>query len=54
MFLFVLGLQQGDDVMIIPSLSDEAAKEKFPGGWKKVEVPSGKSYIRLTQQPGKQ
>jgi len=36
----------GDDVIIVPSLSDEAAKQKFPGGWK-APVP----YLRLVPQP---
>ncbi len=39
--------QQGDDVIIVPALSDEAAKEKFPEGWKTV-----KPYLRMVKQPG--
>lgn len=38
---------QGDDVIIVPSLSDEAAKQKFPDGWKTL-----KPYIRMVAQPG--
>jgi alkyl hydroperoxide reductase subunit AhpC len=38
--------QKGDDVIIVPSLNDEAAKEKFPGGWKTV-----KPYLRMVPQP---
>ncbi|HSE26069.1 MAG TPA: peroxiredoxin [Pyrinomonadaceae bacterium] len=41
--------KDGDDVIIVPSLSDEAAKEKFPAGWKAV-----KPYLRITPQPNKQ
>ena len=41
--------KEGDDVIIVPSLSDEAAKEKFPGGWKTI-----KPYLRLVAQPNKQ
>ncbi|KJE93184.1 peroxidase [Capsaspora owczarzaki ATCC 30864] len=41
----------GDQVMIQPSVSNEAAKDKFPKGWKTVEVPSKKEYIRLTPYP---
>jgi thioredoxin-dependent peroxiredoxin len=41
--------KDGDDVIIVPSVSDEAAKEKFPGGWKTV-----KPYLRMVPQPGKQ
>jgi alkyl hydroperoxide reductase subunit AhpC len=39
--------KQGDDVIILASVSDEAAKEKFPGGWKTI-----KPYLRLVPQPG--
>ncbi|MBL8906081.1 MAG: peroxiredoxin [Rhizobiales bacterium] len=38
--------KQGDDVIILASISDEAAKEKFPGGWKTL-----KPYLRLVPQP---
>ncbi len=38
--------QNGDDVIIVPALSDEAAKEKFPGGWNTV-----KPYLRIVKQP---
>lgn len=38
--------KQGDDVIILPSVSDEAAKDLFPGGWKAL-----KSYLRITPQP---
>eukprot|EP00246_Nothoceros_aenigmaticus_P012108 TRINITY_DN3596_c0_g1_i2.p1 TRINITY_DN3596_c0_g1~~TRINITY_DN3596_c0_g1_i2.p1 ORF type:complete len:223 (+),score=33.54 TRINITY_DN3596_c0_g1_i2:115-783(+) len=43
--------QQGDNVMVVPSLSDEAAKAKFPKGFEKATLPSGKGYIRVTPQP---
>jgi thioredoxin-dependent peroxiredoxin len=36
----------GDDCIIPPSVSDEAAKEKYPGGWKTV-----KPYLRTVPQP---
>ena len=39
--------KQGDDVIILASVNDEAAKEKFPGGWKTL-----KPYLRLVPQPG--
>ena len=39
--------QQGDDCIIVPALSDDAAKERFPGGWKTV-----KPYLRIVPQPG--
>jgi len=40
--------KDGDDVIIVPALSDEAAKEKFPGGWKTL-----KPYLRVVAQPNK-
>ena len=36
----------GDDVIIVPALSDEEAKVKFPGGW-----DAQKPYLRVTKQP---
>jgi alkyl hydroperoxide reductase subunit AhpC len=38
--------KQGDDVIILASVSDDAAKEKFPGGWKTL-----KPYLRVVPQP---
>lgn len=38
--------RHGDDVIIVPTLSDDEARERFPGGWKAV-----KPYLRLTPQP---
>jgi alkyl hydroperoxide reductase subunit AhpC len=38
----------GDDVIIVPSVSNDEAKQLFPGGWKEL-----KPYLRLTRQPGK-
>jgi alkyl hydroperoxide reductase subunit AhpC len=38
--------KQGDDVIIAGSLTDEAAKEAFPQGWK-----APKPYIRIVPQP---
>lgn len=38
--------KDGDDVIIVPALSDEQAKEKFPGGWKTL-----KPYLRVVPQP---
>ena len=40
--------KQGEDCIIVPAVSDEAAKEKFPGGWKTL-----KPYLRIVPQPGK-
>lgn len=33
--------------MVIPSLTDDAATEKF-GSFEVADVPSGKRYIRMT------
>ena len=38
--------KQGEDVIIIPAVSDDEAKEKFPGGWK-----APKPYLRIVPQP---
>ena len=38
--------QQGNDVIILPSVSDEAAKETYPDGWR-----SPLPYIRVVPQP---
>lgn len=38
--------QQGDDVIIVPAVSDDEAREKFPGGWK-----APKPYLRIVPQP---
>ena len=38
--------KQGGDVIIVPAVSNEEAKEKFPNGW-----DSPKPYIRIVPQP---
>ncbi|MBI3711260.1 MAG: peroxiredoxin [Proteobacteria bacterium] len=38
--------KDGDDVIIVPSLSDDDAKKRFPGGWKTL-----KPYLRVVKQP---
>ena len=38
--------KHGDDVIIVPAVSDEQAKERYPDGWK-----SPKPYIRIVPQP---
>ena len=38
--------QPGQDVIIPPAVSDEQAKQKYPGGWKTV-----KPYLRMVAQP---
>ncbi len=40
--------EEGEDVVISPSLSDEEADKKFPKGYEKV-----KPYLRMTPQPNK-
>ena len=36
----------GEDVIIVPAVSDEEAKQKYPGGWK-----APKPYLRIVPQP---
>ncbi len=38
--------EMGDDVIIVPAVSDEEAKEVYPDGWKTV-----KPYLRMVSQP---
>ena len=40
--------KQGEDVIILPSVSDEDAKGMFPAGWK-----THKPYLRVTANPKK-
>ena len=38
--------QPGDDVIIVPAVSDDEARQKYPDGWK-----TPKPYIRIVPQP---
>jgi alkyl hydroperoxide reductase subunit AhpC len=38
--------KQGEDVIIVPAVSNEAAKAKYPEGWKEL-----KPYLRIVPQP---
>ena len=38
--------KQGEDVIIVPAVSDEEARQKYPNGWKTV-----KPYLRVVPQP---
>ena len=38
--------KNGEDVIIVPAVTNEQAKEKFPGGWTEV-----KPYLRIVPQP---
>jgi alkyl hydroperoxide reductase subunit AhpC len=38
--------KQGEDVIIVPAVSDEEARERFPDGWKAL-----KPYLRIVHQP---
>ena len=40
--------KSGDECIIVPSISDEDAKAKFPAGFKTI-----KPYLRITPQPDK-
>jgi thioredoxin-dependent peroxiredoxin len=37
---------KGDDVIILPSVSNDEAKKKYPGGWKEP-----RPYLRIVPQP---
>ena len=39
--------KNGEDVIIVPAVSDDEAKTMFPAGWKTI-----KPYLRVTKQPG--
>jgi thioredoxin-dependent peroxiredoxin len=39
---------QGDDVIILPAVSDDEARQKYPHGWK-APLP----YLRIVPQPGR-
>jgi alkyl hydroperoxide reductase subunit AhpC len=39
--------KNGEDVIILPSVSEDEAKERFPNGWKTI-----KPYLRMVSQPG--
>ena len=38
--------KSGEDVIIVPAVSDDEAKEKYPDGWKTL-----KPYLRVVKQP---
>jgi thioredoxin-dependent peroxiredoxin len=40
--------QQGEDVIIVPSVSDEDARKAYPDGW-----TAPKPYLRIVPQPGR-
>src|SRR5690606_25033062 len=40
--------KDGDDCIIVPAVSDEEARERFPAGFKTV-----KPYLRTTPQPNR-
>jgi alkyl hydroperoxide reductase subunit AhpC len=40
--------KDGDDVVIVPAVTDEAAKGLFPKGWNAL-----RPYLRMTPQPNR-
>jgi hypothetical protein len=38
--------KNGEDVIIVPAVSDEQAKAKYPNGWK-----APKPYLRIVPMP---
>ncbi|XP_016955003.1 peroxiredoxin-6 [Drosophila biarmipes] len=43
--------QKGGKCMVLPTVKAEDVPQLFPKGIETVEVPSGKSYLRITPQP---
>ena len=41
--------KHGDEVIIVPALSNDEAKKKFPNGWKEL-----KPYLRMVPDPSRQ
>ena len=41
--------KDGDQVIIVPAVSDEEARARFPAGWRAL-----KPYLRLTRAPGRE
>jgi alkyl hydroperoxide reductase subunit AhpC len=39
--------KQGDDVIILPAVGEEEARQRYPGGWK-----APRPYVRIVPQPG--
>ena len=39
--------------MVVPSLNNEEATKLFPKGFETANLPSGKTYLRLTPDPSK-
>jgi len=39
--------KNGEDVIIVPAVSDEQAREKYPEGWNAL-----RPYLRIVKQPG--
>lgn len=42
---------QGDDCMVLPTISDDEATKLFPKGFVVQQMPSGKAYVRKTPCP---
>jgi alkyl hydroperoxide reductase subunit AhpC len=38
--------KEGDDVIILPSVTEEEAKQKYPRGWR-----APRPYLRIVPQP---
>jgi hypothetical protein len=38
--------KKGEDVIIVPAVSDEEARQKYPEGWKTL-----KPYLRVVAEP---
>lgn len=43
--------KQGGKCMVLPTVKAEDVPKLFPDGIETIELPSGKSYLRITPQP---
>lgn len=42
---------KGKECVVLPSVKDDEAKSLFPKGFKAMDLPSGKPYLRVTPYP---
>ncbi len=43
--------KKGEEVVILPHITEAEATSRFPAGFRTVELPSGRAYLRLTPDP---
>ena len=42
----------GQDVLVAPDIPTELALQNYPGGVRQVQLPSGRTNVRITPDPG--